>query len=32
MAQAALGGCLPLAGHRVAVTLICTALAMGSLT
>ena len=27
MAQAALGGCLPLAGCRVAVTLMCTALA-----
>ena len=29
MAQAALGGCLPLAGHRVAVTLMCTALLGG---
>ena len=27
MAQAALGGCLPLAGCRVAVTLMCTAFA-----
>ena len=26
MAQAALGGCLPTAGRRVAVTLMCTAL------
>ena len=25
MAQAALGGSLPLAGHRAAVTLMCTA-------